>query len=188
MTNAIHWTERSPEDFLYSIASDFVEQLQNKMEALDNMTRAKLAKAAGISKGRISQIFNDPGNISLDTVVRLARALGMKVAVTAYEDTADPKNERGPVNGDVFRLCWERAGRPFDMWDIQRLPQAAATSVATFTMPPPIWGNDSYRGWHSEVPANVRRKTAGITIPTGKGSLHRIRPADKRCEKEGPVS
>lgn len=28
MNNASHWTGRSVEDFLYSIASDFVEQLQ----------------------------------------------------------------------------------------------------------------------------------------------------------------
>ncbi|HEX8721504.1 MAG TPA: helix-turn-helix transcriptional regulator [Pyrinomonadaceae bacterium] len=125
MNNATHWTERSAEDFLYSIASDFVEQLQSKMATLNNMTRAKLAKAAGISKGRISQIFNDPGNISLDTAIRLARALGLSVSLLTYENTADPNNERGPVNADVFRICWEKAGRPFDMWDIQRLSQAA---------------------------------------------------------------
>jgi DNA-binding phage protein len=123
MSNATHWTEQSPEDFLYSIASDFVEQLQSKMKALDNMTRAKLAKAAGISKGRISQIFNDPGNISLDTVVRLARALGLKVSVVAYEDPDDPHNERGPVNADVLRRCWEDKGRPFDMWSFKESAQ-----------------------------------------------------------------
>lgn len=125
MSHAIHWTERSTEDFLYSIASDFVEQLQSKMKEIPNMTRAKLAKLAGISKGRISQIFNDPGNVSLDTAIRLARALGLGVSLLTYENTADPNNERGPVNADVFRICWERAGHPFDMWDVQRLSQAA---------------------------------------------------------------
>ncbi len=136
MSSTTHWTERSLEDFLYSIASDFVEQLQSKMKALDNMTRAKLAKAAGVSKGRVSQIFNDPGNISLDTVVRLARALGLKVSVVAYEDTDDPHNERGPVNADVFRRCWETKGRPFDMWSFRESTPVAPSPDECFFMEP----------------------------------------------------
>lgn len=186
MNNATHWTERSTEDFLYSIASDFVEQLQIKMKALDNMTRAKLAKAAGISKGRISQIFNDPGNTSLDTAIRLARALGLGVSLLTYENITDPNNERGPVNADVFRICWERAGRPFDMWDLQELPKVAVTSAALPTSPPPYWVNDSYRGWHSE--ANEKHKTAGTIIGPDTATFHIARAAGKGCEKDGPVS
>lgn len=170
MNNAIHWTERSVEDFLYSIATDIVEQLQSKMKALDNMTKAKLAKAAGISKGRISQIFNDPGNISLDTVVRLARALGMKVAVMAYEDTDDPNNERGPVNSDVFRICWEKAGRPFDMWDVQQLPQMTITIDLTQALPPNLCGFDKYRGRHAESVAKMQVQTFGKTVGVGVGT------------------
>jgi transcriptional regulator with XRE-family HTH domain len=139
MSNTTHWTERSAEDFLYSIASDFVEQLQSKMKALDNMTRAKLSKAAGISKGRISQIFNDPGNISLDTIVRLARAVGLKVSVIAYDDVDDPNNERGPANAEIFNILWERAGRPFDMWDIRELPKVATTADAMPLAPLAYW-------------------------------------------------
>jgi transcriptional regulator with XRE-family HTH domain len=154
------------------------------MKALPNMTRAKLAKAAGISKGRVSQIFNDPGNISLDTVVRLSRALGMKVTVTAYEDVNDPGNERGPVNSDIFRIIWERAGRPVDMWDIQALPQAAAAVAA----PAPsqfTWVNNDYDGLHSK---NARRKTTGTPIAPGMEVLLGTRAAGRRFEKEGPVS
>jgi len=186
MSNIAHWTERSLEDFLYSIASDFVEQLQSKMKALDDMTRAKLAKAAGISKGRISQIFNDPGNISLDTAIRLARALGLGVSLLTYENVADSDNERGPVNADVFRICWERAGRPFDMWDIQALPQVSVTSAALRTPPPPIWVNDIYSGWHSM--ANVKHKTVGTTIGPDTAKLYSTRAKGKRCEKEERVS
>lgn len=148
MNNTAHWTERSTEDFLYSIASDFVEQLQSKMKALDNMTRAKLAKAAGISKGRISQIFNDPCNISLETIIKLARALGLKVSLMAYEDAGDPNNERGPVNADVFRILWEKAGRPFDMWDIQQLPQNTMTIDSSKAFPPHLCVNN-YDGRHA---------------------------------------
>lgn len=115
--NTTHWTERSPEDFLYSIASDFIEQIQSKMKAL-GMKPAELARAAKVSKGRISQIFKDPGNISLDTIVRLARALGLKVSVVAYEDVLDQNNEHGPINSDIFRICWEKTGRPRAMFNV----------------------------------------------------------------------
>jgi transcriptional regulator with XRE-family HTH domain len=165
MNNATHWTERSTEDFLYSIASDFVEQLQSKMATLNKMTRAKLAKAAGISKGRVSQIFNDPGNISLDTAIRLARALGLGVSLLTYENSADPNNERGPVNADVFRNCWERAGRPFDMWDIQRLSRAVPSAVQSYVCIP--------KGRHAGTQADRKIFAQSLTGASigGVGSL-----------------
>lgn len=116
MTNDAHWTERSTEDFLYSIASDFVEQLIREMKA-KRITRAALAKSVQLSRARISQVFNNPGNLTLDTMVKLARALHLKVTIVAYDDK-DPGNRRGPVNADMFLLCWKHANRPFDMWDV----------------------------------------------------------------------
>lgn len=110
-----HWTEQSPEDFLYSIGSDFVEQLRAKMNAL-GMSQSKLARAAKVSKGYISQVFNDPGNLTLVTIVKFAKAVGMKVSVVGYEDT---NPGRGPVNAEVFRICWERQGKPADMWSLK---------------------------------------------------------------------
>jgi transcriptional regulator with XRE-family HTH domain len=110
-----HWTEQNPEDFLYSIASDFVEQLRAKMTAL-GMSQSKLARCAKVSKGYVSQVFNDPGNLTLVTIVKFAKAVGMKVSVVGYED-ADPA--RGPVNAEVFRICWERQGKPVDMWSLK---------------------------------------------------------------------
>jgi transcriptional regulator with XRE-family HTH domain len=166
MNNVTHWTERSPEDFLYSIASDFVEQLQAKMATINNMTRAKLAKLSGISKGRISQVFNDPGNVSLDTAIKLARALGLEVSLLTYEKVGDPDNERGPVNADVFRMCWKRAGHPFDMWDVQRSSNAAATSSPARTLLPEHWGYANYKdkGWHTEKATYVKHKPTRATV------------------------
>lgn len=155
MTHATHWTERSTEDFLYSVASDFVEQIQRKMKALD-MKPSELARASKVSKGRISQIFKDPGNISLETMIKFARALGLKLFVSAYEDPDDPNNERGPLNGDIANILWERAGRPFDMWDIERLPQVAVTGDSFRALPPHIWGFDKYRGRHAGIVPNVK--------------------------------
>ncbi len=146
MNNATHWTERSTKDFLYSVASDFVEQIQRRMKTLD-MKPAQLARESKVSKGRISQIFKDPSNISLETMIKCARALGLKLLVSAYEDVDDPNNERGPLNGEIVNILWERAGRPFDMWDIRELPQMARTGD-TLRLPDPdlCWSIYRYPG------------------------------------------
>jgi transcriptional regulator with XRE-family HTH domain len=120
-----HWTERSVEDFSYRIAADFVSQLEDKMESLP-MTQAELAKKLRVSKGRVSQIINNPGNLTLEKIITYARALGLKVAILAYDD-GDAANEKGPINSDVFRICWENAGRPHNFRHL------VAANVATVT-------------------------------------------------------
>ena len=126
MTNSTHWTERSTEDFLYSIATDFIEALKGKMKTL-GMTQTKLAKEAKVNKSYVSRVFKDPGNLSLETIIKFARTVGMKVSILAYEDEADPNNTSGPIDSDVFRLCWEKAQKPRDHWSIH---DGAATTTA----------------------------------------------------------
>jgi transcriptional regulator with XRE-family HTH domain len=127
MANVTHWTERSSKDFLYSIASDFIEQLQERMEAIP-MRQSELARAAKVSKGYVSRVFKNPGNLSLDTIVKFARIVGMKVSIIGYVDSNDPANSRGPISADVFRMVWQNAGEPADMWAI-RERRVATTDV-----------------------------------------------------------
>jgi transcriptional regulator with XRE-family HTH domain len=121
-----HWTEASPKKFAYRIASDFIEQLRQRM-AKDGWTQRKLAKKLKVSAGRISQVLNNPGNLELETMIQWARCLGMKVSVIAYYD-GDKLNERGPINAEVFRAVWENASRPTDMWAIKESASAATTA------------------------------------------------------------
>ena len=109
-----HWTERSIKDYVFRIATDFVVQLENKMESLP-ISRDKLAKKLGVTKGRVSQVFNNPGNITLGKIVGYSKALNMKVAIVAYEND-DPDNRKGPINSEIFKICWEKAGKPRDFW------------------------------------------------------------------------
>jgi len=114
-----HWTERSIKDYRFRIVADFFAQLEKKMELL-TMTQNKFAKKLKLTKGRVSQIFNDPGNITLDNIVKFARTLGMKISLVAYED-GDPKNERGPIDSEIFQICWEKLGKPRDFWVMQEI-------------------------------------------------------------------
>jgi len=122
-----HWTESNTADFLYRIASDFVEQIQDRMRE-KKWTQTRLAKAVGLDKSRISQLLNNPGNLGLDTIIKLGRALELKVAVVAYNDN-DRLNNRGPINAEIFRLCWQKAGRPADMWEYRDMSAQATIGI-----------------------------------------------------------
>jgi predicted XRE-type DNA-binding protein len=112
-----HWTARSIKDYLFRIAADFIAQLQNKMEAT-NILQDDLAKRLGVTKGRVSQLINHPGNFSLRKMIEYAKALGMKVSVVAYDDN-DTENKMGPIDSEIFKTCWEQLGRPRDFWTLQ---------------------------------------------------------------------
>lgn len=111
MENVTHWTESGIEAFIQRVTFDFTTQLEKKMESQPDVNQSALARQLNVSEGAVSQVLNGPRNLTLKTMVRYARALGMKLAVVAYDDN-DPENRLGPVNSDIFRLCWERADRP----------------------------------------------------------------------------
>jgi transcriptional regulator with XRE-family HTH domain len=131
-----HWTSRSISDFVYRIASDFVIQLEKKMQS-DGITNKALAKRAGVSEGRLSQVLNNPGNLTLKSTVQYAQALGMKVAIVAYEDRKDPGNDFGPVNSEIFSTCWQATGAPRDFFEL-----AGSTNIVQFEPNPATAGTD----------------------------------------------
>jgi transcriptional regulator with XRE-family HTH domain len=126
----LHWTERSIKDFLFRITADIIAQLEKKME-LKNISQDELAKRLKITKGRVSQVLNHPGNMSLAILVKYARALGMKMSIIAYEDS-DLENIKGPVNSEIFKICWESCGKPHDFWELQEIAESkpGAANVA----------------------------------------------------------
>ena len=144
----IHWTERTVEDFLYRIAADFAAQLEKRIQS-EPLSKAKLAEKLGVSKGRVSQILNNPGNLTLKMIIKCVRAIGLKVAIVAYDDN-DQKNERGPVNSEIFRLCWENSGKPVDFWSIEK-PKCVAISTSVLLEAPFIGSPYLYDQTHSST-------------------------------------
>ena len=122
-----HWTSRSTEDFLHKISSDFVFQIENRMDE-EPLNQCGLAKRLGVSEGRVSQVLRNPGNLTLKNVVEYARVLGLKVAIVAYDDN-DPMNRNGPINSQIFTACWKKVGKPNDFFALQE----PATSIRTET-------------------------------------------------------
>lgn len=111
-----HWTSRSTEDFVYRISSDFVLQVEKKMDE-ERMSQKDLAEKLRVSDGRVSQVLRNPGNLTLKKIVEYSRVLGMKVSIVAYDD-GDSHNKNGPINSEIFHLCWKRAGAPRDFFTL----------------------------------------------------------------------
>ncbi len=127
MTTATkHWTSDDIESFAYRVAFDFVAYVTTLLES-GNFSQQQLAERLGVSEGRVSQILNSPGNLTLKQIVRLARALGRKVAVVPYDD-GDADNFKGPISSAVFTACWEFANKPADLFEVPS--QVSATSAA----------------------------------------------------------
>jgi hypothetical protein len=120
-----HWTERTVADYVHKIAADFISQIEEKMNK-EGISPTVLAEKLGVTTGRVSQVLNGPGNLTLRNCAQYTRAVGMKAVVVAYED-GDPENYDGPVNPQILFDCWVKCGRPKDFFDlgesVAKLPQ-----------------------------------------------------------------
>ncbi len=152
-----HWTEASSDDFRYRIAFDYVRQIEQTLEAT-RMSRAELAKRLGVSAGRVSQILNNPGNLTLRNMVEYARALGRKISVIAYDDN-DRVNSNGPISPEIFVLCWERAGKPADFFSVRETAETSRVLDAFYCATPSTFGDSEETaittGTHEPVFAEV---------------------------------
>jgi len=111
-----HYTAKNDQAFIDRIKFDFIAQLEHRLE-VEQIKQSDLAKTLEVSDSEVSQVLNGNRNLSLKTMARYARALGMKIAVVAYDD-GDPKNENGPIGSEIFSQSWEKLGRPKDTWSI----------------------------------------------------------------------
>jgi hypothetical protein len=165
MPKLTHWTERSVEDFLYKIAADFVQQIENYLGA-SGENRADFAKKLGRTPGRVSQVLNAPGNLTLRKIIEYARAANKKVAIVAYDDD-DPTNSKGLVNSQVFEQCWLRYGRPTDFFALDEANQVTYWTLTPenhnrrLPMPPvsAVRGNYDTRSFGPSATASTRADT-----------------------------
>ncbi len=148
-----HWTEENLKKYIFRITADLIAQLEIKMES-ENISQDKLAEKMRMTKGRISQFLNHPGNATLSSIIRFAKILGMKVSIVAYEDN-DPNNEKGPINSEIFKICWEKAGKPSDFWAFQEAGTSNHIAVQATTSKHPHITWDNIGGIASSPNKNV---------------------------------
>lgn len=122
-----HWTSGSVDDYLYRIAFDFVQFIESVMEQED-VTQNELATRLGVSEGRVSQVLNNPGNLTLKKLVEYALAVNRKVSIIGYDD-GDHSASCGPINGQVFEACWAKLGKPVDFFAVDACERNATVYV-----------------------------------------------------------
>lgn len=121
-----HWTDESEEALINSITFDFIAQLERQIEDKD-VKQSDLAQKLGVTEGAVSQVLNlNRMNLQLGTMARYARALGMKIAVVAYDD-GDPENRYGPVGSELFSDAWRKLGKPRNVWELNQQRQQSYT-------------------------------------------------------------
>src|SRR6516164_3966881 len=105
-------------EFFLQVSFDYLSQLEAVIEA-KRIGRSAVAKILGVSKGRVSQIFNRPSNLKLEKIVEYARRLNRKVAIVLYDD-GDGRNKKGPILPQIFVECWKRQGSPRNFFELNR--------------------------------------------------------------------
>jgi transcriptional regulator with XRE-family HTH domain len=159
-----HWTERSTEDFVHRVAFDFIAQVEQLLED-GKSSQSDLAKALGVTEGRVSQVLNSPHNMELKSAVKLARALRRKVALVLYDDR-DRENRNGPVSSDIFSRCWERSGRPTDVYALQNRTFAVSIRISSGTVIKSNYGASAGLGPHC-IATSGTGWLENSTAPTG---------------------
>jgi hypothetical protein len=124
-----------------AISSDFIAQLETVMEQSPGCSHVELAKRLSVTLGRVSQMMNSPGNFTLKNGVLYAGAVGMGMAIVVYPTAC----ASAPISGDVFRACWEIAGRPKNMFDIQESTVGFATNKGGMACIGHIWESPSFK-------------------------------------------
>jgi predicted XRE-type DNA-binding protein len=149
-----HWTAWSTENYQFRIAADFVRQLEKAMES-QSLTQAMLAQRLNVTEGRVSQVLNNPGNLTLKKVIEYTRAVDYKVSVVAYYD-GDPQNLNGPVASEIFATCWYRAGSPRDFFELQASTTSPVVNLSSSHMRARASGKSPRRSRCSRATASPR--------------------------------
>jgi transcriptional regulator with XRE-family HTH domain len=164
MPKELHWTEEGPKAFAHSMAFSFIAQMEKRLEDL-GLSQAELARRLAVSEGAVSKVLNSPQNLTLETIAKYARALQTKAAIVAYDDN-DRTNRSGPVTPEIFNVCWERAGKPRDMWSLEGTPRTTSRGA-------PTRARRRLRHWTRRWPGSHEVGKHPVSQSSGIGAMNR---------------
>lgn len=111
------WAPEDIDSFVKLVAHDLVSQVNQRMNDA-GLSRRKAADYMDVTRARVTQMLNNPGNMTIRSMVRLVRVLGLKVSIVIYEDE---DISDGPIDPVVFLTCWERCGKPRDWFELGKI-------------------------------------------------------------------
>ncbi len=110
--------DKDTAELKWEIAIDYLTDLESAMDA-KGISRDDLAKILNVPERLINEQFGNPSNPCIYSMIRMARAIGLKISIVTYDD-GDAENEKGPIIANIFKECWEKAGKPKNGWDMAR--------------------------------------------------------------------
>jgi len=80
---------KAPERGLQTLLIELVREIEDAMQA-QGLTRAEVARRAGVKREYISRILNNPQNVTVATLVRVANAVSGQLRIT-LRPCGDPR-------------------------------------------------------------------------------------------------
>jgi transcriptional regulator with XRE-family HTH domain len=110
--------ERDDEYWVEAAKIDFAVELNRAREAAE-ISKSELARRLGTSKAYITKVLRGDTNFTIETMVRVARAVGAFLHLHVDENQVD-----APAQGFIIQISGAQSGRP------QELPWAIPFVVA----------------------------------------------------------
>ncbi len=98
---------KTPQYHSQELAVSFLADLNESMKA-GEITNAELARRAGVSPAYITKVFRGPSNLSVDTIAKLAMAVGTRASLR-LENRASHLAWQSHTRGDRNRPQWDWA-------------------------------------------------------------------------------
>lgn len=105
-----HWAHEDIAAYQDFVSMNFADQISDQMER-KGISQASMAKALGVTEGRVSQILGGNPNLTLKTMIRMVQAIGLDMCVVAYEQDKSGETKI-PLYGQTFKACWDVLGQP----------------------------------------------------------------------------
>ncbi len=80
--NLMDWLQEQTAELPDQGVTELALRILNQIDAASRrqgLSRTELAERAGVNRAYVSRILNNPANVTLGTIVRLANALGLEV-------------------------------------------------------------------------------------------------------------
>jgi transcriptional regulator with XRE-family HTH domain len=95
---------RSPHYWATRISDQFLDKMWDIMDG-DGISQAELARRSGVSRQRISKMFNGYGNFTIETMQTVALALGYKIDRLNITVVSEKINYVPPPISDVWKAA-----------------------------------------------------------------------------------
>ena len=120
MTTQRHWTSESAAALAYAVAADLTGLIEQRADQL-KIGLHIMALALNKTEQYVLNLIQRPNDPTFRELVSLAKSVGFKVALVAYDEDKAGDDTVSPVNGKIFEQCWRVCGSPRDFFDLEEV-------------------------------------------------------------------